>query len=50
MVKPGVKAFKTLERLGIFELIPKEHILNTRIETLKLAQLSLEKQEISHLT
>jgi SulP family sulfate permease len=42
MVKPGIKAYKTLKRLGVFEMIPEEHVCKTRIEALKLAQSSLE--------
>lgn len=37
MVKPGKQAFDTLEKLGVFELMPMAHVQDTRIAALKLA-------------
>jgi SulP family sulfate permease len=37
MVKPGNQAFETLEKLGVFELMPLAHVKDTRIAALKLA-------------
>jgi len=37
MVRPGDQAFNTLEKLGVFELMPLAHVQDTRLEALKLA-------------
>lgn len=42
MVKPGAQAFETLEKLNVFDLIPKEHVRNTRLETLQLANSDIK--------
>lgn len=42
MVKPGAEAFETLEKLNVFDLIPKEHVRNTRLETLQLANSDIK--------
>lgn len=38
MVRPGRQAFETLEKLGLFELMPLEHVKDSRLEALQLAQ------------
>jgi SulP family sulfate permease len=38
MVRPGRQAFDTLEKLGLFELMPLEHVKDSRLEALQLAQ------------
>ncbi|MFC3193030.1 SulP family inorganic anion transporter [Marinicella sediminis] len=38
MVRPGKQAFDTLEKLGVFEMMPLEYVKGSRLEALKLAQ------------
>jgi SulP family sulfate permease len=38
MVKPGKQAFETLEKLGVFELMPLAHVQTTRLAALQLAE------------
>lgn len=37
MVKPGRQAFETLEKLGVFEMMPIEHVQQTRLGALQMA-------------
>lgn len=38
MVKPGKQALDTLEKLGVFELMPMAHVQTTRLAALQLAE------------
>ncbi len=42
MVKPGKQAFETLEKLGVFDLMPMAHVQVTRLAALQLAQTQSE--------
>lgn len=42
MVRPGEQAFNTLEKMGVFELMPISHVKDNRLEALQLANAHLQ--------
>jgi SulP family sulfate permease len=43
MVKPGPQAFKTLEKIGVFEMMPLAHVKDSRFEALQLARSEINE-------